>query len=176
MRELVDEARVRQFMRELGRAARAPVCVYLTGGATAVLTGWRSSTVDIDLKLVPDDDAVLRAIPRLKESLRINVELASPDDFVPVPDGWEARSRFIAQEGALAFYHYDFVAQALSKIERGHDRDRTDVREMLRRGLVTADALRSAFDAIEPRLFRYPSIDPRAFRHALDAALANDQD
>lgn len=63
MRELVDAARIRQFMRELSRAANTPARVYLTGGATAVLTGWRRSTVDVDIKLVPDSDALLRAIP-----------------------------------------------------------------------------------------------------------------
>ena len=102
------------------RAAQRPARVYLTGGATATLEGWRASTIDIDLKLVPDDDALLRAIPELKESLQINVELAAPIDFIPVADGWEDRGRFIAQEGRLAFYDFDLTAQALSKIERGH--------------------------------------------------------
>ena len=32
-----------------------------------MLHGWRASTIDVDLKLVPDDDALLRAMPRLKE-------------------------------------------------------------------------------------------------------------
>jgi hypothetical protein len=68
-------------MRALGRAARRPGRVYLTGGATAVLDGWRESTIDIDIKLVPDDDALLRAIPELKESLQVNVELAAPASF-----------------------------------------------------------------------------------------------
>src|SRR6201999_1643214 len=30
--------------------------VYLTGGATAVLYGWRESTIDVDIKVVPDND------------------------------------------------------------------------------------------------------------------------
>ena len=158
-------------MHALGRAARRPARVYVTGGATAVLTGWREATIDIDLKLVPDDDALLRAIPELKESLQVNVELAAPIDFVPVPDGWEDRSRFITQEGPLAFYHFDLVAQALAKIERGHERDRQDVREMLDRGLVTPAALSTAFEAIEPQLYRYPAVDPASFRRAVEATL-----
>jgi hypothetical protein len=56
-------------MRRLGRVARRPARVYLTGGATAVLEGWRASTIDVDLKLVPDDDELLRAIVDLKERL-----------------------------------------------------------------------------------------------------------
>jgi hypothetical protein len=168
MRGLADEAQIRRFMRELGRAARRPARVYLTGGATAVLSGWRASTIDIDIKIVPDDDAVFRAIPGLKETIGINVELAAPDDFIPVAAGWEDRSRFIVQEGPLTFLDFDLVAQALSKIERGHAQDLTDVHEMIARGLVAPGALRDAFAAIEPQLYRYPAIDPASFRRAVE--------
>ncbi len=41
MRQLADSSRIERFMRELGRAARSEGRVYLTGGATAVLHGWR---------------------------------------------------------------------------------------------------------------------------------------
>jgi hypothetical protein len=93
------------------------------------------------VKFVPDDDALLRAIPALKESLHINVELAAPIDFIPVRDGWEERSPFITREGPLSFHHFDLVAQALAKVERGHVQDREDVLEMLRRGLVDVAGL-----------------------------------
>jgi hypothetical protein len=171
MRALADADRIRQFMRALARAARSPARVYLTGGATAVLSGWRDSTIDVDIKLMPDADALLRAIPEIKESLQINVELAAPIDFIPVKPGWEDRSPFIAREGELSFHHFDLAAQALAKIERGHATDRNDVLEMLRRELVTPAALRSAFEAIEPEIYRYPALDPTAFRRALDEAL-----
>jgi hypothetical protein len=67
MRELADAERIRAFMRALGREASQPGRVLFTGGATAVLLGWRASTIDVDIKLVPDQDALLRAIPKLKE-------------------------------------------------------------------------------------------------------------
>jgi hypothetical protein len=170
MRDVADEARIRRFMRELARSGQRAARVYLTGGATAVLSGWRTSTIDIDIKIVPDDDRLFRAVPALKESLHVNVELAAPDDFIPVRPGWEDRSRFIVQEGVVTFLHYDLVAQALSKIERGHAQDRADVQEMIRRGLVEPRALRDTFAAIEPFLYRYPAIDPASFRRAVDEA------
>ena len=74
MRQPVDAARVHEFMRAFGREAGGEVRVYLTGGATAVLEGWRATTADIDLKIVPDSDKALQSIPDLKEKLRINVE------------------------------------------------------------------------------------------------------
>jgi hypothetical protein len=159
-------------MRALGQAATAPGRILFTGGATAVLLGWRQNTIDIDIKLVPDQDAILRAIPALKESLDINVELAAPDDFIPVREGWADRSPFVAQEGRLTFHHFELVAQALAKIERGHAQDLTDVRTMLERGLVSTLQLRTEFAAIAPALYRYPAIDPASFARAV-AAIAS---
>lgn len=130
-------------MRHPGAAARRPGRIYLTGGATAVLEGWRHSTIDVDLKMVPEQDELFQAIPRLKEELSINVELASPAEFIPELPGWEARSRAVRTEGPLTFCHYDFYAQALAKIERGH--------------------------AIEPNLVRYPALDPPSLRRAVEA-------
>jgi hypothetical protein len=85
MRELADAARIRRLMRGLGAEAAEDGAVYLTGGATAVLVGWRAGTVDVDILPVPEQESVLRAVPRLKDELRVNVELASPRDFIPVP-------------------------------------------------------------------------------------------
>jgi len=63
MREIADAGRIRRFMRVFGAAAQVPTRVYFTGGATAVLLGWRTSTIDVDIKVEPDTDALFRAIP-----------------------------------------------------------------------------------------------------------------
>ncbi len=173
MRRAVDEKRVRSFLHALGIASDSETRVYLTGGATAVLYGWRSSTKDVDLKVVPENDTILRAIPRLKEELEVNVELASPDDFIPELPGWQERSPFIEREGAVSFHHYDPYAQALAKIERGHPTDRLDVSEMFARGLIRESELRRLFLLIEPRLYRYPAIDPKSFRRAVEEVLVS---
>src|SRR5687768_7058844 len=98
MRPNVDALNLRTFMRELAVLSRAEGRVYLTGGSTAVLLGWRPSTVDVDLKIIPDSGAVFTAIRDLKERLNINVELAAPSDFIPELPGWQERSRFIVRE------------------------------------------------------------------------------
>lgn len=172
MRQQVDRTRLERFLRAFAAAARRPAKVYLTGGATAILLGWREGTIDVDLSIVPEDDTLLRAIPTLKEQLHLNVELASPADFIPEVPGWEARSTFIMQEGAVTFFHYDFYAQALSKIERFHERDVLDLKEMLRRQVIEPRRLRELFEAIVPFLFRFPSVDPVAFRHNLETLLS----
>ncbi len=168
MRRPVDAERIRRFMRELGGEAERDVRLYFTGGATAVLLGWRPSTIDVDVKFEPETDRLFRALPRIKEKLELNIELASPDQFIPEIPGWQDRSAFIAREGRLSFYHYDFYAQALSKIQRGHAQDSSDVLQMIERGLVDPHELRRRFEEIEPHLYRFPAIDPVAFRRALE--------
>jgi len=155
-------------MRQLGGASMIASRVYLVGGATAVLLGWRDATIDIDLKIVPESDEMLRTLPRLKESLHLNLELASPDDFIPELPGWKDRSVFIQQVGKVTFLHYDFYAQALAKIERGHVTDLHDVSDMIRTGLVEPKRMLELFAAIEPQLYRYPSVDGPSFREATE--------
>ncbi len=96
-----------------------------------MLLGWREATIDIDLKMVPEVNEILRTFPELKERLHVNIELASPDDFIPELPGWKDRSGYIKREGTIEFFHYDFYAQALAKIERGLSNDMLDVRKMI---------------------------------------------
>ncbi len=176
MREVADADRIRRFMRALAEAAEATARVYFAGGATAVLIGWRSSTIDVDIKIVPEHDHLFRAIPRIKETLQINVELACPADFIPVPPGWEERSPFIAGEGRLFFHHFDLYAQALAKVERSHALDIADVEEMVRRGLVEPARAWQYFQAIEPDLYRFPAVDARSFRQAVEEVFVRPPD
>ncbi len=169
MRELADADRITRLVRALGRATKDETTCYLTGGATAVLVGWRATTVDVDLAFEPERDELLRELPRLKDELRINVELASPADFIPLPSGWRERSPLVTQEGRLAVRHFDPASQALAKLERGHDRDLADVQGLLAAGLVDAAGLRAAYDEIEGELFRFPAVDPVSFRRRVHA-------
>ncbi len=171
MRPPVDEPRLRELARRLGRVASGPTRIYLTGGASAVLEGWRSSTIDVDLRFEPDVDELLRELSLLKERLAVNIELVSPPDFIPELPGWRERSPLVFREGNIDVHHFDFYSQALSKIERGFRQDLDDVNRMLERGLVEPARLRELHEAIEPELYRYPAIDPPAFRRKVDAAL-----
>ena len=171
MRQLADASRIQHLMRALGPEADQAIRLYFTGGASAVLVGWRSTTIDVDIRIFPETDRLLRAIPHLKEQLQLNIELACPADFIPELPGWEDRSVYITDEGLVAFYHYDFYAQALAKIERGHRQDLQDVRAMLDRGLIHPPTVRRYFGDIEPLLYRYPAIHPPSFRQAVEQML-----
>lgn len=158
-------------MEYLGARVQRATAVYFTGGASAVWYGWREATIDVDVKIVPEHDEVFRLLPEAKEALRMNIELASPADFIPELPGWERRSPFIAQYGKVSFYHYDPYAQVLAKIERGHTQDQEDVSSFFRAGLVEKDRLLECFEVVKKGLHRYPAVDPVSFEQAVREAV-----
>src|SRR5438045_329982 len=148
-------------MSEVAEAAR--VRVYVCGGASAVLMGWRSCTRDIDL-VVEDDDATLLAIASARDRLNISVKRTSPTRFVPPLPNWEARSVSID----YCFHHFDFYSQCLSKLERAHRDDLDDVHSMVKSGLVKRAKLRELFRDVESELYRYPVVDPPTLKSAVE--------
>lgn len=169
MENLLTREKLVEFLSRLGRSARSKGSCYLTGGASALLVGWRETTLDVDLKFDPEPMGVFDAIPELKKSLQINVELASPDDFIPVTANWKSNSPFVGQYGQLSVHHFDFTAQALSKIDRGYPKDLLDVKEMLRRGLTSPTQLLAMLQAIRPLVRRYPAMDEDAFVRRIES-------
>lgn len=167
MRAETDAVKLKAFMAELGNRVRGPGRIYLAGGATALLHGWRSTTIDVDLKPDPEPPGLFEALAVLKDELDINVELASPDQFIPAVPGWRERSLFIARHGQIEFFHYDPYGQALSKLQRRHDRDIHDARAFLHDGLIDVPRLLEMFAQIEPELIRYPAVDAASFRSAV---------
>lgn len=178
MRQPVTIERLEKFMDRLARSVKSPGKVYFTGGATALLLGFRQQTIDIDIKLDPEPAGAFEAIATLKNQLDINVELASPADFIPATSSWREYSKLIKSVGSVDFYHFNFTLQALAKLERGHKQDIYDVIDFVRRGHTSPAELRSTFEEIEPLLIRYPAIDPVDFKkHVIDfiAKLPNER-
>jgi hypothetical protein len=160
-------------MRELAGSAnpKRSYRVFLVGGGTAVLEGWRESSIDADLYAAQDD--IFRDVQAIKERLRLNVELVRPEDFVPPLTGSEDRHVFIETIGRVTFYHYDPYAQLLSKVVRGFARDLADARALVEKGLVDPDRFRKLVEAIPDTAYsRYPRLSPRGVRAAVDDFLS----
>jgi hypothetical protein len=164
-----DRAKLERLMAAIGERASGSGVIYLTGGATALLFGWRQATIDVDIKPDPEPPGLFQAIATLKESLDLNIELASPDQFIPTLPGWRDRSIFIATYGPVSFYHYDLYSQALAKLQRGHARDLRDVDAMRSARLIEPETLAQLFYDIQPQLIRYPAIDAPTFERVVGA-------
>ena len=168
MPQVADAGRIREVLRGLAGAVKTPANVFLSGGATAVLLGWRSTSVDVDLTFLPDQDGIHRVLRDLKQRLDVNIELASPTDVIPVPPGWDERGIFEVQNDPLTFYHFDPYAQALARLERGRPQDTDDVQEMVQRKIIVGAKALEYFRQIEPLLYRFPAIHEPSFRQSVE--------
>lgn len=172
MRRNLTRDRLDALMKELARSApgRGPYRVFIVGGGTAVLAGWRDSTIDVDLHA--DSDEVFHDIQRIKERLRLNVEFARPEHFVPALPGSGERHLSIVRIGKVSFFHYDPYAQLLFKVVRGFRRDMQDAAGFLESGMVDAERFRKLVRSIPKDAYaRYPALSRQAVLDAVDAFL-----
>ena len=154
MRQRVDQQRIELFLQQLGRQFTKSGRVYLVGGTTMVFEGMREQTLDIDLAFDvanQDHSAFIAVIRQLKETLALNIEEASPADFIPLPSGYRERSQFIGRYGQLDVFHYDLYSTALSKIERGTENDFADVLSLLKTQRLDMENLTRCYEEILPR-------------------------
>lgn len=173
VRDRLTRESLRALMHELSRSVGKDghYCVYLVGGGTAVLEGWRASSVDVDLHAPRDD--IFRDVQAIKERLHLNIDLVRPEHFVPPLKGSADRHVFIETVGRVSFYHYDPCAQLLSKIVRGFERDLADARSFIKSGMVNAEQFRRLVRAIPDEAWsKYPRHSPPAVRQAVDEFLA----
>lgn len=127
MRQRVGQQEIEQFLIQVGRTRR-PGRLYLTGGAALVHRGIRSGqTLDIDIQITIDPANLTSEIAQLKQKLNMNIEFASPGDFMPLPSQWEARSQFIKRYNQVDTFYFDWYSIALSKTQRASRQDILDV-------------------------------------------------
>ncbi|MYH63264.1 MAG: hypothetical protein F4148_16415 [Caldilineaceae bacterium SB0675_bin_29] len=154
MRQRCDRQGIERFLQSLGTRFTKPGRLYLVGGTTMVYEGLRQQKLDITISFEVDDrvhSAFVAAVRDLKERLSLNIEEASPADFIPLPSGYRERSPFIGRYGQLDVFHFDLYSTALSKIERGTESDFDDVLSLLRSGRIELAVLTGYFEEIMVR-------------------------
>lgn len=169
--------RIDRFLRRLGQVFRGQGRLYLVGGSLMVFQGYRPLTQDVDYMvqlIAGDDQDFTSALRQVQREINLNMERASPGDFIPLPRGWQDRSPFLGRYGSLEVFAFDPLSTALSKIERGLERDIADVLALLRAGQFSVAQLVEAFDEIAPRLEReaIPRVQESDFRRKLAAFIA----
>lgn len=151
MRQPVHAEQIDAFLKALGKEVRVPCRIYLVGGTSLVTMGLRDQTIDIDLSFEIEDahhQKLIEAIRHLKEELHLNIEEASPKDFIPLPPGWKERCLSIGTFGKVTAFHFDFYSTALSKIDRGGDVDLEDVQALLQSNKIEWKKLKEFYQVI----------------------------
>lgn len=169
---LIDAQGLESFLQRLGQCFRHPATLYLVGGTSLLLAAGKTSTFDIDLQFSTDHRyhaEFIRCLRTVSRDLGAPVELASPDQFIPLPAGFENRRQYIGRYGSLDVFHFDFYSMALAKIHRGNEKDFDDVIRMLRACLVDITALEMYLSEILPEYeFYQPNADPVLFQRKFE--------
>ena len=167
MRPNVDKKAIESFLQQLGRTFRKAGRLYLVGGAALVHAGVRPGfTQDINIQVGgANESEFIIGIQRLIQQMQINVEFASPQDFIPLPSQWEAHAQFVARYGQIDVFYFDFYSIALSKIERGTTRDIEDVKLLVQQQRIELNELDAAYQEVFAQLGkgRYLKVTPERF-------------
>lgn len=147
-----------------------PGRMYLAGGAVLVHKGIRSGqTLDINLQVTVDPANLVGEIARLKQRLDINIEFASPGDFMPLPAQWEARSEFVKRYGQVDVFYFDWYSLVLSKIQRSSRQDLIDIQLLVSQGFVETIELELFYQEVlnkigePPVVGRFPNLSRQQF-------------
>jgi hypothetical protein len=137
------------------------------GGAALVHAGVRPGfTVDIGVQVGGKNEGeLIVAIQRLIQQMQINVEFASPADFMPLPSDWEMHAQYVGRYGEIDVFYFDFYSIALSKIERGNSRDIADVKLLVQQKIISLDELDIAYQEVLAQLGQgqFPKLTPQRF-------------
>ena len=154
------------FLSRLGRCYRHPGKVFLVGGSSLILVAAKTNTFDIDLQFEVQPKhhtAFIRCLRQLSRQLKLPIEQASPEQFMPLPKGYQDRHQFIGRYGLLDVFHFDFYSIALSKIHRGNEKDFVDVMQMVRKSVIELPQLKQYYEEILPELEGMLQSDPDDF-------------
>lgn len=169
---LIDARTLETFLQRLGQCFRYSGTLYLVGGSSLLLAAGKTSTFDIDIQFSTADQyhsEFIRCLRTVSRELGVPVELASPEQFIPLPAGYQDRRRFVGRYSSLDVFHFDFYSTALAKIHRGNEKDFDDVVQMVRTNLISIEALEIYLEEILPNYeFYQPSADPATFRRKFD--------
>jgi hypothetical protein len=159
---------LQDFLAKLGDCYRHSGRLYLVGGSSLILVAAKVSTLDIDLQFdIPEEHQAqfIRCLRELSRRHQLPVEQASPDQFIPLPQGYQNRHQFIGRYGSLDVFHFDFYSVALSKLSRGNEKDFADVIQMVTQKLIALSQLREQFQEVLPQVESFGlRADPEDFK------------
>ncbi len=154
MRQNVGQPEIERFLVEVGRT-RQPGRLYLVGGAALVHAGIRSGQT-LDIQITSDPTNLTAQIAQLKQRLNMNIEFASPGDFMPLPAQWEARSQFIKRYDQVDAFYFDWYGTALSKAQRANPQDIVDMQLLIRKGFIDVVELDGAYQDVLSKIGNPP--------------------
>jgi len=134
---------VMRFLEKLGEVHQEKAVLYLIGGGALCLLGNPRRTADIDFSLtsLAGNKSLVDSMLAVADELRIELEVITLEEFVPVPEGSSQRHIFVRRFGGIELFIYDPYAIALSKLARGLETDIQDVLFLLEAEIIDIEKL-----------------------------------
>ena len=138
----ISRRSIQDFFERLGKRYPKQAALHLIGGSALILLGSARETLDIDY--VGDDiqkNDLQIVIDEVARELGLDTEPVPIERFIPLPKGSEHRSVRIGQFGNVSIFIFDPYSIALSKLDRGSDRDLDDLVFLVERRHIDAEEL-----------------------------------
>ena len=161
---------IEAFLHRLGGRLANQTTFYLIGGSALLLLGNQRATLDIDY--VGTDyplatDILAATVQAVATEMTIEVEPVPIGEFIPLPDGFEARHDLIGHFGQLSVYLFDPYSIAISKLDRGFGFDLQDVYFLIDKGFITFAQLEQYAEGVLKRASIF-DLDKKAFLEHLE--------
>lgn len=148
----------------------APARLYLVSRTSHLAEGWCDRVPVLELAGGAGSTELGEAVREAARSLDVGVVWESPVDVIPLPAGWEERSRLavIGQDelgSALELRHFDPYSVVLRLIARGDEPDYVAALEYVLHQWVEPSRLESLLGEVVPRMTNQTlAQDPAEFR------------
>jgi hypothetical protein len=161
---------IEEFLEKLSDHYHHPAKLYLLGGGALCFLGSLRRTLDIDCTTEHPTEDFNDVLESVADSLHLDVELVSINEFIPLPKEPEARHKLINRYGSIDVYVFDPYSIALSKLARGFDTDIQDVVFLLNQEIIELDPLSKFVEDALPEAWNY-DIDPKELLKSLEIVL-----
>ena len=161
---------LRTLIASVSRLAPAPARLYLVSRTSHLAEGWCDRVPELELAGDADSVELGEAVREAGRALGVGVVWESPADVIPLPAGFEERSRpsKIGQDGtgnALELRHFDPYSVVLRLIARGDEPDYVAALEYVLHEWVEPARLESLLAEVVPRMTNQTlAQDPAEFR------------
>jgi hypothetical protein len=116
---LVNVHTLVNFLKRLGQCYRYSGTLYLVGGSSLLLAAAKQNTFDIDVQFeVPSvhHTEFIRCLRRVSRELKLPVEQASPEQFIPLPITHSSRSKPCTHHASRITHHASRITHHASPI------------------------------------------------------------
>jgi hypothetical protein len=156
------------------RSVAAPARLYLVSRTSHLAEGWCDRVPALELAGDAGGSGLGEAVREAGRALGVDLVWESPADVIPLPVGWEERSRPATIEqaseqggtgNALELRHFDPYSVVLRLIARGDEPDYVAALEYVRHEWVEPARLESLLGEVVPRMTSQTlAQDPAEFR------------